>query len=98
MIRNRLLRDILMLGVSVTFKSGILKIIQLSAGFKPKTNIQKSSIDRQEMIIIIKNPERKEEDGRVKRFDSESILIIESLKIRYCSLFKGWGSRTSQRR
>ncbi len=36
--------------------------------------------------------------GRVKRSDSESILIIEFLRIRYCSLFKGWGSRISQRR
>ena len=36
--------------------------------------------------------------GRAERSDSESILIIKSLRIRYCSLFKGWGSRTSQRR
>ena len=37
-------------------------------------------------------------DRRAERSDSESILIIKSLRIRYYSLFKGWGSRTSQRR
>ncbi len=36
--------------------------------------------------------------GRTEKSDSEFILIIESLKIRYCSLFKGWRSRISQQK
>ena len=60
MIRNRLPRDILMLGVSITLKFEVLKIVQSSAEFKFGIDIQKSSIDRQEMVIIM-------EESRVKR-------------------------------
>jgi hypothetical protein len=63
MIRNRLPRDILILGVFATLESGILKIIQLSAGFKFGTDIQKSSIDRQEIIIIMEESRAKKGSG-----------------------------------
>ncbi len=69
-IRNRLPRDVPMLGVSATLEPGVLKIVQSSAGFKPGTDVQKSSIDRQKMVIIMEESRAKRGSGITwSRFD-----------------------------